>query len=496
MPFIPTNRSTLRAIPDTSRQRPDVSRSTAGRRRTALALGLGLLWAASSAAQPVGTVRIASGLSNPVYLVAPPDDFNRAFVLARISGEISVLNLTTGAFNAAPFLTVPDVTGEGLQGLAFHPEYDINGYFYVYHFTHTPDRTVVKRFTRSANDPDLADPLSGLTILEIDQPFENHNGGWIGFGPDGYLYVPLGDGGFGCDPDNNSQNPETLLGSLLRLDVDHDDFPADPLRNYAVPADNPFVAQAGRDEAWAYGLRNPFRSSFDRLTGDLYLGDVGQGTREEIDYQPATSSGGENYGWKVREGSIATPTCGSAGPPPPGNVDPIYDYAHGTGSNQGNSVTGGYVYRGPGAEIQGKYFFADFVNSRIWSFEAVTGAGFTDWTTPFVPDAGSIDLPVSFGEDGAGYLYIVDLDGEIFRVVGPFPFVPCPDLVLSNDAFLGVEIRENCRNIDIGPELVVADGGDLTVRAGNRVKLTNGAVIEIGGQLTVEIDPDLQLTPP
>jgi hypothetical protein len=464
-----------------------------------LALTVGLLpLCRAGAEQPLGTVRVASGLESPSYVVAPPNDFNRLFVLELSSGRISVIDLTSGTIGPTPFLTVPGVSGEGLQGLAFHPRYWANGFFYVYYFAAGPARTVVERYTRDAANPDLADPESGLTIIEVAQPYTNHNGGWIGFGPDGFLYVPLGDGGSQCDPLGHGQNTGTLLSSVLRLDVDRDDFPGDPDRNYAIPPDNPFVGQAGADEIWSYGLRNPFRASFDRQTGDFYIADVGQYTREEIDYQPAASVGGENWGWDLREGLFATPNLGacSGGPAPPGNVDPIYDYGHGGGDSEGGSVTGGYVYRGPGAELAGKYFFADYVNERIWSIDAGTGAGFTDWTATLVPDVGTIDQIVSFGEDGGGYLYIVDLGGEIFRVVGPFPFVPCPDRVLSGDAVMGDEIVEHCRNIVLGPDFVVGSGGDLTLRAGNRVALASGTTVATGGERTIEIDPALQLTPP
>lgn len=460
-------------------------------------------WAGASAAQPIGTIRVADGLQGPTYVVAPPEDYNRLFLL-QMSGEILIMDLTTGVVGATPFLELT-VRGEGLQGLAFHPSYGSNGFFYVYYSTGIPLQSVVERYTRDPANANLADPASGHTVIEIPQPFSNHNGGWIGFGPDGYLYLPLGDGGSGCDPSGHGQNTGTLLSSLLRLDVDDDDFPADPQRNYAIPAGNPFVGLPGLDEIWSYGLRNPFRSSFDRTTGDLYIADVGQATREEIDFQPASSTGGENYGWDLREGLDETPNSVNCqgGPRPPDNVDPIYDYPHGPGALQGDSVTGGYVYRGPGATLQGKYFFGDFVNERIWSFDAGTGANFTDWTTTFVPDVGKISDIVSFGEDGAGYLYIVDLGfddadpgGEVFRVVGPFPFVPCPDLVLESDAVMGDRIEEHCRNIEVGPDFLVGDGGDLTLRAGNRVGLKDGTRVTAAGRLAIEIDPTLQLTPP
>jgi hypothetical protein len=188
------------------------------------------------------------------------------------------------------------------------------------------------------------------------------------------------------------------------------------------------VGVSGEDEIWSYGLRNPYRGSFDRATGDYYIADVGEDDREELDFQRVGDPGGQNYGWRLREGTIATPGGGVGGPKPPGNVDPNYEYAHGTGSNQGATIIGGYVYRGPILELQGLYFFGDFINPRIWSLriDRVTGAvsAFRDWTAAFVPNAGAINGLVSFGEDAAGNLYLVDLDGEIFRVTGPTPGVP------------------------------------------------------------------------
>jgi hypothetical protein len=289
----------------------------------------------------------------------------------------------------------------------------------------------------------VADAGSAAPVLSIAQPQPNHNGGWIAFGPDGYLYVASGDGGGGDDNDTghtagtgNAQDiTNNLLGKLLRLDVDGDDFPADATRNYAIPADNPFAGVVGDDEIWAYGLRNPWRASFDRATGDLYIGDVGQSNREEIDVQPAASAGGENYGWRLREGTIATPTGGVGGTPPPGAIDPIYDYLHGNGPFLGNSVTGGYVYRGPAASLQGHYFFADFIDSRLWSlrwdgsdpstFDGTNYTELADHTADpdFAPDQGSLVNISSFGEDAAGNLYLVSLGGDVFRITA-LPAVP------------------------------------------------------------------------
>jgi len=320
---------------------------------------------------------------------------------------------------------VPTDAGEqGLLGLTFHPDYAENGFFFV-NFTDASGATNVVRYTVSA-DPDVADAESDALVLRLAQPEPNHNGGWLGFAPDGTLYVPLGDGGGGNDLHGtigNAQDPTSLLGKVLRLDVDGADaYPADPERNYAIPPDNPFVGdETVLPEIWALGVRNPWRASFDRETGDFWFGDVGQNTREEIDFQPAASPGGENYGWRLREGTIQTPSVGGARPS--GNVDPIYDYPH-VGTLCSGSVTGGYVYRGPIAAFQGLYFFADFCRGFIRSlrFDGTNVTELTtDWTgmPEFTPDVGTIDNVASFGEDGAANFYVVDHDGELFRVPEP-----------------------------------------------------------------------------
>jgi glucose/arabinose dehydrogenase len=389
------------------------------------------------------TVRLTSGLDRPLYLTAPADAPDHVFVIEQHSGDVLYVNRHTGAVDATPFLHLDDLaTGneQGLLGLAFHPSYASNGYFYV-NYTDSGGTTRIVRYRRSAN-PALADAASATPVISYAQPQTNHNGGWMGFGPDGYLYVATGDGGGGNDDDaghtpgtGNAQDlSDNLLGKLLRIDVDGDDFVADAARNYAVPASNPFVGVTGDDEIWAYGLRNPWRASFDRLTGNLYIGDVGQGSREEIDVQPAASGGGENYGWRLREGTIATPGIG--GTAPAGAIDPVYEYLHGSGALQGFAVTGGYVYRGPIEELQGQYFFADFVTGRIWSLvydgddpSAFGGSNYTDfidWTDVLTPDAGSIDNVASFGEDALGNLYLIDLDGEVFTLRA----VPLPGAVL------------------------------------------------------------------
>jgi glucose/arabinose dehydrogenase len=366
--------------------------------------------------------RFAFDLESPTFLTSPPNDFGRVFV-TELGGDIEILDRVTGAW-IGTFLTLPSTSGEGFQGLAFHPDYDSNGYFFVYYTNGTS--TFVDRYTVSG-DPNVADAGSRLQIIEIPQPAPDHQGGWIGFGPDDYLWIPLGDGGGSNDPNGYGQNiVGELLGSLLRIDVDGDDFPADPDKNYAIPSDNPFVGITGEDEIWSYGLRNPYRASFDRVTGDLYLGDVGQAAREEVDIVPAASTGGENFGWSLREGTIETPAAGVGGPPPPDNVEPIYDYPHGTATNEGRSVTGGIVYRGTATEIRGKYFFGDWANQRIWSIEhdGTSVTEFIDWTDQLAPFYGEINGVVAFGEDGFGDMYIVDLDGEIFKVEFQLPRIP------------------------------------------------------------------------
>ncbi len=394
----------------------------------------------------VSSRRIASGLARPLFVTSPPADTKRLFIVEQHTGRIQILRLDTGIINASPFLDLDGLTTgneQGLLGLAFHPNYAANGFFYV-NFTNASGTTVVQRFHVSA-DPDLADPASALTILTIAQPQTNHNGGWLGFGPDdGYLYIASGDGGGTDDNDTghtlltgNSQDiTDNLLGKILRIDIDSDDFPADANRNYAIPPTNPFVGQTGDDEIWAFGLRNPWRPAFDRLTSDLYIADVGQGLREEINFQPASSPGGENYGWRVMEGT----SCHAASDPIPCNdpsfTTPIHEYSHVAAPNGGFSITGGYVYRGPRPALQGTYFFADYITEQIWSFryDGITKTEFTNRTAELVPDAGTIDSIASFGEDARGNLYIVDLGGEIFRIL-PEPVIPGD---LNDDGFVNL----------------------------------------------------------
>lgn len=400
-----------------------------------LSMPVSILSAPVEAAEIV-PVQVASELSSPLFVTAPPNDTDHLYIVEQGSGDtasIRVLNLNTGILNPTPFLVISDfITGgeRGLLGLAFDPNYATNGYFYVN--VSVPRQgsignhdTVVRRYT--ATSPDQVDPNSAKSIIRFNQPFSNHNGGWLGFSPnDDFLYIANGDGGSANDPNNSAQDLNSLLGKIIRIDVERDDFPADPENNYGIPADNPFVASPGNDEIWAYGLRNPWRSSFDRLTGDFYIADVGQNAREEINFQSTTTAPGQNYGWKIQEGFRCADNSQANGNPPCGDpslIDPVYDYSYGSGENQGRSVTGGYVYRGPIDELQGHYFFADFINDRIWSLEVDRTNGimipgsFTDWTDTFNANlANSISNISSFGEDAQGNLYIVSLQGDIFRL--------------------------------------------------------------------------------
>ena len=396
--------------------------------------------------------RVAAGLDWPVFLTAPPGDTTRVFIVEGHTGSIRILRLSDLTLLPTAFLTVPGVsqgTEQGLLGLAFHPNYASNGYFYVYYTN--PDTQVVRY--QVSGDPNVANPGSATPVLSFVQPQPNHNGGWIGFGPDHELYISSGDGGASDDnaeghtPDigNGQDITDNLLGKILRIDIDGDDFPLDPAKNYAIPAGNPFVGVSGDDEIWAYGLRNPWRPSFDRATGNFYIADVGQGACEEIDVQYQSSPGGENYGWRLREALIATPTVGIGGPKPPGAIDPILNYPHSGASCSGPdlgpgfvgiAITGGYVYRGPVTQLIGRYFFADFGTARLWSLvwdgtapifaNGTNFTGLTDHTgdPAFTPNVGSIGSVSSFGEDAAGNLYIIDLDGEIFRLPEPSGALP------------------------------------------------------------------------
>jgi len=381
--------------------------------RAAAVLVLCLLLLAPSSVQAELTVKtVLTGLSNPVRLVAPEDD-DRLFVVER-GGLIRIFDqdgADRGIFIDLSSLT--RVTSErGLLGLAFPPDYASSGRFYV-NYTDDNDGTttnsIVARYQVSA-DPDVADAGSAEILLTLFQPASNHNGGHMEFGPDGMLYVGFGDGGGSGDASNFAQNDQSLLGKLLRLDVSG-------LGTYSIPADNPFVGTAPLDEIWAKGLRNPWCFAFDRVTGDLYIADVGQLLWEEVDVQPASSSGGENYGWRLMEGNA----CFN----PPTNCNdgsltlPVHEYSHGAGRC---SISGGYVYRGSAIPSEsGSYFFADWCSGDFWTLRWSEAGGATEITDRTAELTATVSLGgvASFGQDGRGELYVIENGpGRIHRIVG------------------------------------------------------------------------------
>jgi glucose/arabinose dehydrogenase len=359
---------------------------------------------AMAAAPPIELEAVVTGIDNPVAITHAGDGSGRLFVTLQ-AGRIVIVD-SQGLLLGTPFLDISDrvTSGEerGLLGTAFHPDYPANGFFYV-NYTDLNGDTVIARY-RVSLDPNVADPVSATVLLTVAQPFANHNGGQLAFGPDGYFYIGLGDGGSGGDPANRAQDLSSLLGKMLRIDVDGG-FP------YAVPPDNPFVATPGaRPEIWALGLRNPWRFSFDRLTGALFIADVGQDAWEEVNRQSAVSTGGENYGWRLMEGSNCfNPATGCND----GTLTlPILQYSHAAGDC---SVIGGFSYRGSASTgLLGLYLFADFCTGRIWA-AAEDGAG--GWTSELLQDT---DLLISaFGEDEQGEIYVAHLAspaGTIYRI--------------------------------------------------------------------------------
>ncbi|HMU61698.1 MAG TPA: PQQ-dependent sugar dehydrogenase [Gemmatimonadales bacterium] len=345
--------------------------------------------------------QVVTGLNMPVLVTAAPGDTGRIFVVEK-GGKVRIIE--HGSLLPTPFIDLSGrvTTGseQGLLGMAFHPT----------------DGRVVLSFTvagstgggtsriatfRTGADPDVLDPATEQVVLEVAQPYGNHNGGNILFGPDGYLYAGFGDGGSGGDPQGHGQNRDDLLGSLLRLDIDHG-------APYTIPATNPFVGQPNmRGELWNWGLRNPWRFSFDRATGDLYIADVGQNEWEEVDVQPAASAGGENYGWAIMEGDhcYKSSTCNRGG-----LVMPVIEYGHGDGC----SITGGFVYRGSAIpELVGTYFYGDYCNGWIRSFVYRNGSVTDAQSWPTLDTKQQI---TSFGEDARGELYVVLASGTIYRI--------------------------------------------------------------------------------
>ncbi len=368
-----------------------------------------------AAVPDIALVPLAAGIG-PITAIASAGDA-RLFLTVQ-TGKVAIFS--GGQVQPAAFLDLAPLVfccGErGLLGIAFHPQYAANRFFFV-DYTNTAGNTVIARYQASLANADMADPASGVILLTITQPFANHNGGQLQFGPDGYLYIGMGDGGSANDPFCNAQRDDTLLGKLLRIDVNQN---VNTVPFYGIPLSNPFAGPGTPlDETWAKGLRNPWRFSFDRATGDLYIADVGQGAREEIDFQPGASAGGENYGWKIMEGTLCG-TGGSSGCPagvPPCNSptfkSPLYEYVHAGSGGCTGTVIGGYVYRGAAyPELAGVYLYGDYCFGRLF--------GNGQMLSPNLPRL------TTFGEDASGEVYLGTEDGSLYRIVSPAIPTPAP----------------------------------------------------------------------
>ncbi len=370
---------------------------------------------------------LTSGLSLPVGITGAGDESNRLFIVEQ-AGRIKVWNgsqvLPTLFLDVTSLVSfgpcTPSCGERGLLGLAFHPDHEVNGELFIF-YTRTDGDLVVARYNVFPSDANVVDPSTADIILVIEHSSQsNHNGGQLAFGPDAYLYIGTGDGGGTGDPDENGQDIDTLLAKILRLDIDFDDFPGDDQKDYAIPLDNPFADDDGADEVWAYGLRNPWRFSFDRQDSHLYIADVGQGDFEEINFQDMSSFGGENYGWDCREAAhdYTDPngdnnaTCTGTG-----YTEPVLEYDHSLGDC---AVTGGFVYRGRVSSVlNGEYLFGDFCSGRVWRAED-TGGG---WTRTDLQDTSF--LISSFGESDTGRIYFTDLNGTV-QWLQPYTFADVP----------------------------------------------------------------------
>ena len=371
---------------------------------------------------PISSRRVGTGFQQPLGLQALPDGSGRVLVIQK-GGRVRLLNPGTGTIESVDFLDLSaDVSTDGergLLGLALSPEFATDGLVYV-HLTNLAGDSELRRYQVFASTPDLVDPSTEAMILTYAQPLSNHNAGWIGFNTDGFLVIPTGDGGGAGDPNNLAQNPQSLLGKVLRLDVSGDDFPSDPARNYAIPTGNTFTDPAnGLPEIYAIGLRNPFQSSFDPSTGDLLIADVGQDAFEEVSRLPM-NDGTLNFGWAVREGTAFFKGADQAD-----FTAPVLEYAHGDGERAGRSITGGVVYQGPVEALQDHYVFADFISDNVWAVpvssmqtgQTVASSEFLIQTNDLAPDVGTLTRITAFGTDEPGNLYIVTIGGDIFQMV-------------------------------------------------------------------------------
>ncbi|MCW5937539.1 MAG: PQQ-dependent sugar dehydrogenase [Fimbriimonadaceae bacterium] len=454
-----------------------------------LALAIFAVATVPSLAQNLTATPYVSGFSSSVGIIQDPVDPSLQYVIQQ-GGTIFVVQ--DGVRLPTPFLTLSVLVGSerGLLGLAFPPDYATSGTFYVNYTSNTsPVYMQLSRFQLKAGTRLEADPASQVKVLRTQRPFTNHNAGTIQFGPDGYLYVPTGDGGSANDPGNRAQNPNELLGKMLRLDVSGDDFPADPERNYAIPPDNPFVDNdpiAALDEIWAFGYRNPWKFSFDDPnllgTGAMVVGDVGQSAWEEIDYEPA-GQGGRNYGWRVWEGSQMINGGALAYGP---DTKPIFAYNR----SVGQSITGGYVYRGLelGPDFFGRYVYADYVAGRLFSLrlviDPVTGEATATDNRNHSSEVGSIGNISSINPDENGELYTVALGGTVYKL-GRQNVTHLTDASRQEGVFLSGQLRS----------LVIADGKELEIvpfapgaRNTKVTRMTAGFKTNVANRNTVTVE--------
>ena len=370
--------------------------------------------------------RIATALSGTLYAAGLPDGTGRVLIVQR-DGRVVVLTPSSGAIAANDFLDLRgqvNLSGEtGLLAIAFSPNFVVDRTFYVHVNPIGANTSEIRQYSVQPS-LDIADATTANVILRVQQPFTNHKGGMLTFDKSGYLLLGLGDGGAAGDPMGNGQNTSSLLGKLLRIDVSTDSFPNDPERDYSIPASNPFASGGGAPEVWAMGLRNPFGGSVDPVTRDVFIGDVGQDVVEEIDRIPSNATGILNYGWNRREGT--RPYNGGADDP--SYLRPVAEYEHGIATDQGNSITGGVVYRGPIEDLQGQYIFGDFVSNNVWTIPAASlnhgstlaSSAFTNRNANFAPNAGTLSNITSFGTDLDGNVYVVTFQGDVF-VLEPMP---------------------------------------------------------------------------
>jgi glucose/arabinose dehydrogenase len=400
--------------------------STSVKFLAALAVVSSLLATPSEAVNLKAELVTATGLSFPAFGTAPAGQSGVLYISEQNNVAIKILNLATKQFNSQAFLDLPNISGgqAGLSAIAFHPDYANNGKFYLNVFDSVDDRVKILEYQRSAGNPLVADVNSRREILSFDNISNSHNGGWLGFSPvDGYLYIATGDGGLIPGPDYGkpAQDLSSPKGKILRINVNVDDYPLDTTRNYGIPATNPFEFEGATTEAYAIGLRHPYRASFDRANGDLYIADVGSNLYEEVNVAPGDSGGGENFGWRALEGPFDNPNNND--PAPPGAIDPVYYYDRGVAA----AIIGGYVYRGssiPGFE--GHYIFADAVTDAFGSlrYDGTTAHDIVDRTSqlasPWSPNGyGQI---TSFGEDANGELYFFDrTGGDVYKIVAGEP---------------------------------------------------------------------------